>query len=888
MKPAYHNPFAAALIAAATLSTSSYAQTTLLTDNFNAETSFTANPNADQGGLLAPATYTVGNPFGAAYQRRGTGVMELGYDGTTATQGSRIFTDVDYTTVANTLNSPVRITFDINAAQVDWVGFVLGTTSAWLDAGGTTTEFSALFRNDGTGNKWVNGANQGATATDTSSLITLELRNTAGTGSAFNGTGSVAQLWRGTTDLGTYTLDQLSATSGKFAFCTWNGNLGAGATIDNLNITATVTAAPNRWSGAVDGNWDEVTANFTGGSFATIKTNGATSALFGDTSGTLAPVTNSSLTIATAGVEIADVIFDNNTVPYSLASGGTAGIKGASNLVKSGLGTLTVGNVNTYTGTTTISSGTLALSGGNNRLPVTTALTLTSPGVLRLDGNNQAVASLASNGRVVNGNATPATFTVNNSAAATFSGNLGGTGTDEDNLALAKTGSGTLTLSTASSYTGGTTVNGGTLVCSHEPIGIANTAIGAMDSNNTVTINNGGILTGTVNNWLSSTQVASGGSNAISVVVNPGGQLKGADNRITGLGNVTLNGGNIEVSNGLGAFGWFASFTLGGDVTVGGSAPSTITTASGAGANAAIYLANGSNGTGGTRSFIVNDVTTSAASDLVVSARLAKGTVIKDGLGTVEIAAGETGTEAPASWEIANGSFLLANGATFEFRVTDSASNSVIEASGGTGSAAFNGTLNINTAAVTVTTGTWPLIDVAGLGATYGPSLAVTGFTLQPDGHTWTKPAGANKFSFDQNTGTLTLAPAATDYETWGAAYGLTAGSEGGDLDGDGLTNRQEYAFGLIPNSGASVNPITVQINKSTGAFSYTRRATPATTGLGYTIWYSTTLQAGSWLEDTGALEGTPTLSGEVENVPVTISSSLLTNPKLFIQVRAQ
>ena len=111
-----------------------------------------------------------------------------------------------------------------------------------MDGPGNVTEFSALFRNDGTGNKWVNGANQGDLATDAASLITLELSNTAGTGSPFNGTGSVAKLWRGTTDLGTYTLEQLSATNGRFALCTFNGNGGAGGTVDNFTITAISTA----------------------------------------------------------------------------------------------------------------------------------------------------------------------------------------------------------------------------------------------------------------------------------------------------------------------------------------------------------------------------------------------------------------------------------------------------------------------------------------------------------------------------------------------------------------------------------------------------------------------------------------------------------------------
>ena len=80
------------------------------------------------------------------------------------------------------------------------------------------------------------------------------------------------------------------------------------------------------------------------------------------------------------------------------------------------------------------------------------------------------------------------------------------------------------------------------------------------------------------------------------------------------------------------------------------------------------------------------------------------------------------------------------------------------------------------------------------------------------------------------------------DYNTWGAPYGLTIGSEGGDLDGDGLTNQQEYAFGLIPNSGSSVNPILVQLSKSAGTFTYQRRK-PSLTGLtSYKILTSTDL----------------------------------------------
>jgi hypothetical protein len=85
------------------------------------------------------------------------------------------------------------------------------------------------------------------------------------------------------------------------------------------------------------------------------------------------------------------------------------------------------------------------------------------------------------------------------------------------------------------------------------------------------------------------------------------------------------------------------------------------------------------------------------------------------------------------------------------------------------------------------------------------------------------------------------------------------------------------------------VNPITGALDKSTGKFSYTRRATPTTTGLTYTIWTSEDLA--TWTEDSGAnISQTVTGTvGEIETVEATISGTLPLSPsRLFIQVRAE
>jgi autotransporter-associated beta strand protein len=900
MKPSLRNPYLV-LALATVLTSTSRAQSTLLTDDFTVtgttntyDTNF--NLSGRQSGTQATSSWTTsgniqaGNNYGGFGQPTGDFLLVADNGGSARLDGL---------VLSSALVGPnERLVISFKADTVveygdpsNWLSFMISPSSAsglWHPVVGSG-DFGMLIRGNGQVQAFNNGGvvagiNNVSLASATINTITLTFSGADGAGSPFAGNGTRVVISDGTNSW-TTTLDA-GFTSETISF----GSIANGVRgfVDDFSITTEPSFPLGRWSGETNGTWDEATVNFSGQSFAQMKLAGVNTATFADIDGSGNPVAQNNVTIAAGGVEIPDVLFSNNSVDYTLNSADANGITGSTHLTKTGSGTLTLTGTHSYTGTTAVSNGMLALSGGSNRLPTATELTLAAPGVLRLDGNHQEVASLSGNGRVVNGNATTASFTVNTSGSATFSGNLGGTGLDEDNLALIKSGAGTLNLTAPGSFTGGTTIADGTLSLNHEPIGIANTAIGAMDAFNTVTINNGGILTsdGFRNNWLSNTAVSSGGGNAISVVVNPGGTLKGANNRITGLGNVTLAGGTIEVSDGLNAFGWFAAFNLGGDLTVSGSTPSSITTSPGAGASANFQLADGANNTsgGGTRTVTVADVTGDPAPDLLVGARLSNGTLVKEGPGTVEITAGASGTGSPINWEVNAGSFVIANAASFEFRVTNTDSNRVYEG-GGNGSATFNGILDINTSAVTLTTGAiWSLIDVAGLGAGYGPNFSVAGFTGPDVNGVWTKTDSIGTWSFSQGTGELQL-DAGSDYDTWVDDNGVANGQTGDD-DNDGLTNFEEYAFGLDPQSGASSSPITEGLDRSARTFSYTRRDS-SLTDVSYSVWFSTDLAV--WTEDVNATEAA-SLTGEVETVEVTLSNDagVPLPGRLFVQVRAE
>jgi len=133
------------------------------------------------------------------------------------------------------------------------------------------------------------------------------------------------------------------------------------------------------------------------------------------------------------------------------------------NFVKTGGGTLTLSGANGYTGTTTISDGTLKL-GASGVIPDGTGAgnVTINFSTLDLNGFNETVNGLTGNGTVDNvaGGGSSLLTIGNNNQGTTFSGLIQNS---SGSVGITKIGSGTVTLSGSLTYSGNTTVNAGTL-----------------------------------------------------------------------------------------------------------------------------------------------------------------------------------------------------------------------------------------------------------------------------------------------------------------------------------------------------------------------------------------------------------------------------------------
>jgi len=154
--------------------------------------------------------------------------------------------------------------------------------------------------------------------------------------------------------------------------------------------------------------------------------------------------------------------------------------------------------------------------------------------------------------------------------------------------------------------------------------------------------------------------------------------------------------------------------------------------------------------------------------------------------------------------------------------------------------------------------------------------------------------AGVGSWSVAKNGDTLELvytaeAPPIDDYAAWDGQYPDDDLSDpAADNDGDGMSNFQEYAFGLDPTSGASVNPITdISAFKTTGIFTYARRVG---SGLNYSVYLSTNLQLWDIQESVTEQQVGLNEDEDVETIEVEINGfdeAYADESTLFLRVKA-
>ena len=271
----------------------------------------------------------------------------------------------------------------------------------------------------------------------------------------------------------------------------------------------------------------------------------------------------------------------SSNMPFSLAAGGNATVQidtaatnlslsgvisGSGMVTKSGAGTLILGANNSFTGGLTINAGMIRLSNSgalNSGTPNPVRFGPGSSGVLDLGGSgNITISSLQSNSLpgapiVENANAyfgQVSTLTINDSGIDTFAGVMRDDPVGHGVLAIAKSGGGTLVLTGANTYTGGTTINTGTI-----QLGDGATSNGSVAGNIS---DNSGLVFANPNAQVYSGILFGAGSVTKSA---PGTLTIGGNNSFTGgltvqQGTLVIN--TINYANSVGSLGANANVIL--------------------------------------------------------------------------------------------------------------------------------------------------------------------------------------------------------------------------------------------------------------------------------------------------------------------------------------
>ncbi len=196
---------------------------------------------------------------------------------------------------------------------------------------------------------------------------------------------------------------------------------------------------------------------------------------------------NSAISLATTSTTFTPDNFNDRNITIN---GVISELSPNSGITKAGAGSLVLGAVNNYTGTTTISLGSLRVD-VSNAINSASAVNFSSTSASKLELRNNSsltVAGLSSAGSVNlivdtgTTASTASTLTIDNTGSFSYGG-LINNGSGGGVLSLVKNGTGTQTLSrttTSSNFTGGTTINAGVLAVGGSTVPSTNLGSGAV------------------------------------------------------------------------------------------------------------------------------------------------------------------------------------------------------------------------------------------------------------------------------------------------------------------------------------------------------------------------------------------------------------------------
>jgi autotransporter-associated beta strand protein len=312
---------------------------------------------------------------------------------------------------------------------------------------------------------------------------------------------------------------------------------------------ASAKAATDTWTGLLNNNWDML-ANWSGvlkpGALddavfpQTIPFTGMTVTLgVGETANSLTflngyTFTSGDLTLTGGNVDVGSGL---SVTINSVLRGQTVG------LTLTDTGRLVLGGANQFGGAVQITGGTLSISSDANLGTTGNAIKI---GNATRNATLQTTASFTlGSGRAVTLNVGGGTFDVANNTTLTVAGPIGGTG------ALIKDGgAGTIVLTAANTYSGGTVINLGQLI-------VTGSISGA------TTINNGGLLGGSGSVGAVSA-IGPGSPAATTATIDPGNVPGGG----VGGGTGTLSSGDFTVTNGAHLALQIGATTTGGSPTL--------------------------------------------------------------------------------------------------------------------------------------------------------------------------------------------------------------------------------------------------------------------------------------------------------------------------------